>query len=281
LKITDAALRTTEQMVNMGEANASDLLEAQVQQQQARVAVTGALNEYRRAWTALITTAGVCDLPPARLVGPLDADAPVLDFPRTLAAIIAGSPEIKAAQMEVRRDEVTVLRERVQPIPNMYVQTAVGYNALDGGPGIDAMVDFNVPVWNTNQGNILQAQSDLVRARARVRRIELELQKRLADEFATYHTSLDVARTYRDESLPRAKKAYDLLLESYQRRRAAWPQVLAAQRLWFQLRTEYTLALLGLRRSEVEIEGYLLEDGLHEPQGPFDLGNINVTTEPR
>lgn len=97
---------------------------------------------------------------------------------------------------------------------------------------------------------------------------------------SNYNTALMMANTYRDESLPR-RKAYDLLLESYKRRRAAWPQVLVAQRTWFELQVDYVHALVDLRHAEIEIKGFLLTGGLQLPQAPEPLGNINVSPNPR
>jgi cobalt-zinc-cadmium efflux system outer membrane protein len=280
-RITDAAVKTTEQMINGGQANLPDLLQAQVQQQQARVAVVHAENSYRRAWAWLLAETGVRALPPARLEGPLDADAPDLDFDTTLRYVLENSPEIKAVQAEIRRDEVVVHRERIQPIPNLFIQGDVGPNFVDGGTTTSLALYGNFPVWNKNQGTIYQAGNHLRQAEANLCRVQLLIEKRLAAAMADYNSALALVRTYRDESLPRARKAYDLLLESYRRGRAAWPQVLVAQRLWFDLQVQYVEALVDLRHAEVEIKGLLLVGGLDLPQSPEPLDNLNVSPEPR
>ena len=281
LEIADAALRTTEEMVNDGQAGAPDLLQAQVQQQQARIGLVQSENHFRRSWVSLIAEAGRSGLPPTRLEGPLDAGAPPLDFDATLDFIQANSPEIQAATAEIRRDEVVVHRERIQPIPNLYVRADVGPNFIDGGTTASLTLWGNIPVWNKNQGTIYQARSHLEQARANLRRVELSIEQRLATQMSDYNSALVTVDTYRDESLPRAKKAYELLLGSYQRRRAAWPQVLVAQRMWFELQVEYVHALVDLRRAEIEIKGFLLTGGLQLPQAPEPLGNINVSPNPR
>jgi cobalt-zinc-cadmium efflux system outer membrane protein len=281
LAIADAALRTTEEMVNTGQANAPDLLEAQVQQQQSRVALVHAENDFRRAWTCLVAEVGARALPPAKLEGPLDADGADLDFDATLNFVLENSPEVKAAEAEIRRDEIVVHRERIQPIPNLFVQGSVGQNFVDGGTSTTVMLYGNFPVWNKNQGTILEATNHLQEAHANLGRVRLSLEKRLAEEIARYNSALALVRTYRDESLPRAKKAYELLFESYRQRRAAWPQVLVAQRLWFDLRVQYVNGLVEMRRAEVAIKGLLLVGGLDLPQTPEALGNINVSPNPR
>lgn len=281
MEVADAALRTTEEMANDGQANAPDVLTAQIQQQQAEVALVAAENEFRRAWGILLADAGVRSVPPVKLLGPLDADAPDLDFDATLDWITCNSPEIKGAQAEIQRDRITVQRERVEPIPNLYLRADVGPNFVDGGVTSTVSIYGNFPVWNKNQGTIYQAQNHLVQATANLERIRLSLQERLSTEMAHYNTSLKLVRTYRDRSIPRAEKSYTLLLDSYKRRRAAWPQVLVAQRLWFDLKVQEVTALVELRRAETEIRGFLLHGALQLPPTPEPLPVLNVTPQPR
>jgi cobalt-zinc-cadmium efflux system outer membrane protein len=279
--IADAALRTTEQMVNDGQANAPDLLSAQVQQQQARILLVHAENQFRKSWVSLVAETGQRGLPPARLEGPLDAGAPPLDFDATLSFIQENSPEIKAATAEIRRDEIVVHRERIQPIPNLFVRADVGPNFETGSTTTSVSIYGNIPVWNKNQGTIYQANSHLEQARANLRRVQLSIEQRLAAQMSDYNSALATVTTYRDETLPRAKKAFELLEQSYLRSRAAWPQVLVAQRTWVQLQAEYIHALVDLRRAEIEIKGMLLTGGLMLPQAPEPLGNINVSPDVR
>lgn len=64
-------------------------------------------------------------------------------------------------------------------------------------------------------------------------------------------------------------------LESFRNRRTAWPQVLVAQRTYFQISVDYVEALDELRRSEVALLGLLLVDGLDEPPGlPSEGGRV-------
>jgi cobalt-zinc-cadmium efflux system outer membrane protein len=281
-RIADAGLRTTEELVNDGQANAPDLLAAQIQLRQARIDLVAAENDYRRAWVNLVTVVGVPELgTPARLDGTLEGDSPRLDFDAELARLLAESPHLHAAQAEVRRDEITVLRERVEPIPNLILQVDNGYSFTEQGYATNYFIGGIIPLWNRNKGTIFQAQSDMAQARANVQRIVLELQNRLADVYAQYSTALVTAQEYRDEILPRAQQATQLLEQGYRERRVAWPQVLVAQRNWVQLSIEYIHALFELRRREVEIKGLLMVDGLSVPEGPNELGHLNATPQPR
>ena len=71
-----------------------------------------------------------------------------------------------------------------------------------------------------------------------------------------------------------ARRAYELYLDSFRKRRAAWPQVLVAQRTYFQISVDYVEALDEMRRAEVAILGLLLVDGLDEPPGLSGEGRV-------
>ena len=86
---------------------------------------------------------------------------------------------------------------------------------------------------------------------------------------------------YRAEILPKAKEAYELLLDSFRKRRAAWPQVLVAARNYAEFNVDYLEALHDLRWAEVEIKGLLLVDGLTAPPGPSPQGHLEAVPRPR
>src|SRR5262249_45373840 len=86
--------------------------------------------------------------------------------------------------------------------------------------------------------------------------------------YAGYRTAQAVVQMYREGNLPEARQAYELYLESFRNRRAAWPQVLVAERPFFQISVAYVEGLEQLRRAEGTIFGLLLRGGLDEPPGP-------------
>src|SRR5207248_2811288 len=139
----------------------------------------------------------------------------------------------------------------VEPIPNLQLRVANGYNFEVHSNTTDVQVGVRLPLLDRNQGNIRAAEGQLARAQAEIGRVELSLRQRLARAYARYETARAVVELYRDHNLPDARRAYELYLESFRRRRAAWPQVLVAQRTYFQISVDYADALDQLRRAEV------------------------------
>jgi len=283
VKNAQEAVKTTEQLVNVGQANEPDLLQAQVEANRERVGLVAAEQRYRRSWEHLVTLVGAPELPPCALAGQLEPDGLPLEWEKELCRLLQESPEIQFAHAEVVRDQITVKREQVEPIPNIVVQGGPGYNfeTTPRATNWNAQVSIRVPLFDRNQGTIRQAQADLTRAHAEVARVELTLRRRLADAFSRYETARASVEDFREHSLPTSRRAFELYQDYFKKRRAAWPQVLVAQRNYFQLSDDYANALLDLRRAEVEIRGLLLVDGLNVPPGPTPQGHINAVPRPR
>jgi cobalt-zinc-cadmium efflux system outer membrane protein len=274
--------KTVAELVNVGQANRADLLQAQIQLQRANANIQAAKRRYRGAWEELTAVIGVPDLAPTKLATDLELseNAPI-DRDGALQHLLDHSPELSVAQAEVERDRIGLQRERVEPIPNINLRAETGYNfeAEDTVAGVE--VGLRLPIFDKNQGTIAQAQAELRRAQAEVTRIELMLRRRFAQTFADYESAMLLAKTYRVEALPKAEEAYQLYLQSFQERRAAWPQVLDAQQQYYELYEEYLTNLLEARLAEAQINSMFLEDGLSQPPTPTPEGHRDATPRPR
>lgn len=267
LKVAQDAVTTTEELLNTGAANKVDVLQARVEARQQRVAMENARIRYKAAWQELAALVGQPCLPVTSLDGKLDQDVPVLDAEQTWCRLMEVSPELRIAQTEITRNQIAVRREEVEPIPNLRLRGSTQYNFDTKRQQAGIEIGLRLPMFDRNQGNILTAQAELNNAQADVVRVELSLRQRLAKTFARYQTNRTTVEEYRQHILPETKEAYLLYVDSFQKRRAAWPQVLVAQRSYFQANVEYLEALVDLRRAEVALLGLLLVDGLEEPPG--------------
>ena len=267
--IARQAVDISQQLFNVGQANQPDLLAAEVEAQRAELALIAVRNNQERIWRQLASVVGNPSLPPAPLAGNLEDSLPELERESVLATLLRESPEIKLAQAGVARAEQALKRARVEWIPNIIVRGGLRNNRelLEAGGrpvGLEAFVDIGVriPIFDRNQGNVESARAELERAQHEVVRVKLSLRARLAAAYRNYLDGVALVSKYRDEILPRAQRAYDLYLNSYQQMMAAYPQVLIAQRTLFQLQVEYVDALVNLGQTVVEIRGLLLVNGL-------------------
>ena len=127
-----------------------------------------------------------------------------------------------------------------------------------------------LPIFNRNQGNVAAAQAETERAKLEIQRVTLTLRQRTTSVLDEYANAKLMAVEYREELLPRAKKAYTLMNERYGQMLASYPRVLETQRRLFELQEEYIQALEGVWSTGIALQGYLLTDGLDAPARPED-----------
>ena len=96
------------------------------------------------------------------------------------------------------------------------------------------------------------------------------LRQRAASTLDQYSTSKVMATQYRDEMLPRAKKAYTLMSQKYGLMLASYPRVIQSQRKLFELELDYVRLLENVWTTGIALQGFLLTDGLEAPAYPAD-----------
>jgi cobalt-zinc-cadmium efflux system outer membrane protein len=272
------AVTISHQLYNVGAADRPDLLESEIEARRSRLALIEARNGQFSVWRRLAMVVGNSELGPRPLAGSVDEALPELERTRALQTILRDSPEIKAARAAAERAELALRRARREPVPDLVLRGGPRYNRelLEIGPGgarpvgWEAAVDvgLTIPLFNRNQGNVAAAAAARARARAELQRLELGHGARLADLFEQYLSSLRSAEVYRGEIVPRAEEAYNLYVARYREMAAAYPQVLIAQRTLFQVTEAYVDAVEATWRSAVQIQGFLLGEGLDAPARP-------------
>jgi len=274
-KLAADAVQTSLQLANVGQADRPDILQAQVEQQQANVAVRVADQNLQASWRLLAAVIGRPDLAVVRLEGDLDA-IPDLNYEEWVATTLRESPQIKLAQQEVARAEASLVQARKVPIPDLQLTGILVQNRepleTTGKPtGVQggALIGVQLPIFNRNQGAVAAAKGEIESARQDLARLKLELQREIAGMFRDYNSARVIVQQYKTEMLPRAEEAYRLYQINYQRMAGAYPQVLISQRTVFQLQVEYVQALENAWQSALTIRGFGLMDGLSGPINPI------------
>ena len=265
------ATQTSYQLGNVGQADRPDILQAEVEQQQANVSLRIAQQSLQASWRVLAAVIGKPGLPLARLEGDLEA-IPDLNYEEWVAITLRESPEVKLAQQGVETAEASLGQARKAPIPDLQVTGILAQNyepldttrkptGLQGG----AQIGVQIPIFNRNQGNVEAAKGEIESAKQELARLKLQLERDLAAMFRDYDSARIIVQQYKTEMLPRAEQAYKLYQTTYQRMAAAYPQVLISQRTLFQLEADYIQALDNAWQSSLVIRGFGLMDGLSQP----------------
>jgi cobalt-zinc-cadmium efflux system outer membrane protein len=265
------AVETVHQLANVGQADAPDILQTEVEAERAKVDYVTAQRQYLQAFHILATLAGKGDLPVGPLLGELET-TPDLNAEQMVDSIVADSPTVKRAQQEAVVAQARLKSAKREPVPDLQLRAGEAYSfeQLENshksvGPMSFASAGINIPLWNRNQGNVEAARAEIERANQDVLREQLSLRQQAAPLAQSYETAKFEAERYKTQLIPRATRAYELYLKKYQNMAQAYPQVLVSQRTFFQLQIGYLMALHDVWRSAIALQNYTLSGGLHTP----------------
>jgi cobalt-zinc-cadmium efflux system outer membrane protein len=269
---------TQRRLMNTGQADETEVLEAEVEAQRMRMSARMQENTLREEWRSLAAVIGQPDLPLTTVAGDLEKGWPEVNEEEAVEAIAKESPAVRIAETAEARAQSVLGRARREAIPDIQVRGGMEYNNellgsvpfAKGWEGI-AEVAVQIPLFNRNQGNLAAARADIDRAGQEKRRISLTLRERAAMAVDQYANARLVAVEYRDEMLPRAKKAYGLMVDKYGQMLASYPRVLDSQRKLYELQIEYIAALESVWTNGIALQGYLLTDGLEAPSRPGEV----------
>lgn len=276
--IAQDSVETQRRLMNTGQADESEVLEAEVEAQRMRMSARMQENTLREEWRSLAAVIGQPDLPLTTVAGDLEKGWPEVNEEEAVESIAKQSPAVRIAEAAETRAQNILERARREAIPDIQVRGGLEYNHellgsapfAKGWEGI-AEVAIQIPLFNRNQGNVAAARADIDRAGQEKKRIALTLRERAASAVDQYANARLMASEYRDEMLPRAKKAYGLMVERYGQMLASYPRVLDAQRKLYELQIEYIAALESVWTNGIALQGYLLTDGLEAPARPGEV----------
>jgi outer membrane protein, heavy metal efflux system len=259
----------TAQLFNVGAADRPDFLQSEIASRRLQLQLNQSRNDLRAERAHLAAIVGVPEVAGRPVEAASDSPVPVIERETVIKTVVEQSPEIKAARADLERSKALTAQAQRGTFPDLFVRGGAAYNRehgdVTGRPiGWEGMVEAGVslPLFNRNAGGIAAARSEETRAQAELSRLELSLRSRAEAEFSRYISGMESADAYRTDILPRAEEAYTLYLNRYREMAAAYPQVLMAQRTFFELSAEYLEQLQQAWQSAIRLQSLLAGDGL-------------------
>ena len=272
VELTNDLLRTSTQLTNSShqlleaqQISQSDVLQAEIEAEETAIAAANAKNQSEEAWRRLAAVVGISASNQQPLSGSLDDDIPIYTWEETYARVLVENPDLAASQARVRRSRLAIERARRENVPNVEVMASVSHMHQSDEDVAGIQIGIPIPICNRNQGNIFEAESNLVAAENNIRRLELDLQDRLAMAFRRYANARQQVERYQQQILPRAQQSLDLVGAGYREGQVDFLALLTSQRTYIRVNLAYVAALAELRQASTVIEGQLLTESL-QPQ---------------
>jgi cobalt-zinc-cadmium efflux system outer membrane protein len=275
LKVTRALSRFTEEVYRIqidqvkGEQAAPyEPLQLRVLAVQARGALVQARNRYTAAWKQLTAALGLPGMPPTELGGRVDVHLPLYRYEEVLARVLSQHTDVLAAQNTLHKARYDLRLAQVTPIPDVDVRVMVQKD-FTTPPFLGAtsvQIGVPVPIWDRNQGHIMQAQGNLLRAAEEAHRVRSDLVQRLAEAFEQYENNRVLLDYYRTQILPDQVRAYRGVYERHDKDpdRVSFGDIVNAQQILASTVTTYVSVLGGAWAAVVEVAGLLQTNDLFQ-----------------
>lgn len=261
--IAQKAVDIAKILLDAEEVARTDLLQAEVEKQQAELQLANAQYTLQAAWSQLSAVVGQ-PIPMQSLAGDFFAPSETFEFEPTLAWFCAQSPDVLAANARIYQARSYLQRQIVEPRPNMSVQGLYNFvdNGIGGKPDAGLAVSVPLPLWNKNEGNIQSARQELIAAEQMLAQVQLRIKQELAIVMEQYNRAHSQANYLKEQILPRVQQTLDLTRQTYEAGEINFVALLTVQRTYTQNKLAYLDSLATVRRSEVELRGMLLSGSL-------------------
>lgn len=231
-----------------------------VEATRARVAEANVRLEARRVdgelATARMTLAGLWGSVMPRFDHVLgDPDAlPELPNWADLLRNIGNTPAVSRARIDIARRKAQLLLEQSRRMPDVTVAVGMKRSQELGLNQAVVGVSVPLPLFDRNQGNVLEASRRVDQAGAAFLATQTETHKDLAQAYQALDTARQEAQALRADILPGAQSAYDAAVKGFDFGKFAYVDVLDAQRTLIQARSQYVGALQEARRAAARID---------------------------
>lgn len=258
VELAQRATNATTRRVTAGKVSPVEETKARVAEAGVRLELTLASSDLAAARKRLAATWGNPIPRFERAEGDPEA-LPPLPVLADLNTRLAASPAILRARAEVDRRLALVHLERSQRTPDVTISLGARRNEELGLNQAILGVSIPLPIFDRNQGNVLEALRRTDKARDELSVVQI----RLSNELALAHEGLNTARqeveSLQRDILPGAQSAYDAATQGFEMGKFSFLEVLDAQRVSFQAKSQYLRALSAAHRSAAEIERILGE----------------------
>lgn len=245
----------------------TEVIRPQIELYQIDIARTRLATERTAAVQQLSLLLGGIHVDAGRLSGAVPERPAAIDLEALSTSLRDRHPAIVIADRDIDAATARLRRIKAERVPDLDVRVGAGYQGEFDEGIFEVGVGLPLPLWDNRQGDILSARYDLMRARQQRAATENDLLRRLAEVHGEYEAARAQLGTVRDQIVPAAVRSYEQTQEAYRGGRAAFLELLDAQRTL----TEARATLIELSGGAAAARARIMQIAGSEPtQGPHD-----------
>ncbi|WP_211473585.1 TolC family protein [Collimonas humicola] len=253
LQLAQRASEMTAKRVAAGKVAPIEATKARVAEAGVRVELQQANSSLNIARRTLAATWG--DIVPAfsTVDGHIN-ELPALPDLAVALERLQNSPAFVKTRVEVERRQALVQLERSRRIPDVTV--SFGGKRVEENRQNQMIFGLSmpIPVFDRNQGNLQEALRRADKARDELRGAQLKLDGELRDAYERLKLGRQQVAAFQGEILPAAQNTYETATKGFELGKFSFLEVLDAQRVLFQAKSQALRALAETHRAATEIE---------------------------
>ena len=247
---------TVAKRVAAGKVSPVEESKARVAEAGVRVELAQAASEQRNALSRLFALLGRIDAPYTVLEGKAE-NLPSAPSLADLQPLISSAPGVVLARIEVDRRKALTALEQSKRVPDVTVSVGMQRSNETQRNVLLFGVSLPLPVFDRNQGNLLEALKLEDKARDELQAATVRLHSEVAQARERLSTITAEVQSLQQEVLPGAKSAYDAATIGFENGKFNFLEVLDAQRTYFTAKSQYLKALGEAHRAAADIDRLL------------------------
>lgn len=247
---------TVSKRVAAGKVSPVEESKARVAEAGVRVELAQAASEQRNALSRLFALLGRIDAPYTVLEGKAE-NLPSVPSLADLQPLISSAPGVVLARIEVDRRKALTALEQSKRVPDVTVSVGMQRSNETQRNVLLFGVSVPLPIFDRNQGNLLEALKLEDKARDELQAASVRLHSEVAQARERLSTITAEVQSLQQEVLPGAKSAYDAATIGFENGKFNFLEVLDAQRTYFTAKSQYLKALGEAHRAAADIDRLL------------------------
>ena len=247
---------TVSKRVAAGKVSPVEESKARVAEAGVRVELAQAASEQRNALSRLFALLGRIDAPYTVLEGKAE-NLPSVPSLADLQPLISSAPGVVLARIEVDRRKALTALELSKRVPDVTVSVGMQRSNETQRNVLLFGVSVPLPIFDRNQGNLLEALKLEDKARDELQAASVRLHSEVAQGQERLSTITAEVQSLQQDVLPGAKSAYDAATIGFENGKFNFLEVLDAQRTYFTAKSQYLKALGEAHRAAADIDRLL------------------------
>nr|WP_236637019.1 TolC family protein [Acidovorax sp. BoFeN1] len=260
LELSQRSSLATSQRVKAGKLSPVEETKANVSEANVRIELAQVRSESSAARARLASAMG-SPLGPLVLEGRLDDLPPIQNY-EGFQAQLDRSPALQRAEMEVRRRKALTAVENARRISDITVSLGAKRDQEQGRTQAVIGLSIPLPLFDRNEGNILEALKREDKARLELASTRVQLESEAIQARERLSSARAEAQSLAADVVPGAQSAYDAATKGFELGKFSFLEALDAQRTLLQARSQYLKALAEAHRANAELNRILGTDAL-------------------